>query len=490
MIDDRLPVLVGVGQTVHHAAGITDAWEPADLMAESVLRASADAGLGAVPAPDALRVVSLFSWRYGNPAKVVARRLGVEARHYGYGTVGGNSPQSMLNATAAAIQRSDLDVAILTGAEAWRTRMRAKRDEVVLDWEKDDSEPEVIGEELDMNMPAEIERGIVMPVQVYPMFETAIRAEAGHTVEQHRRHISELWAAMSRVAAGNEFAWSREDFTAEQLATPSDDNRMIGLPYPKRLNSNNDVDMGAALIVCSARAARRLGVPTDRWVFLHAGSESHEHPYVSHRWEFSRTPAIEIGGQRALDLAGAGIDDIALIDLYSCFPSATQLGARSLRIGLDRPLTLTGGMAFAGGPWNNYVMHAIATMVSRLRERLGELGLVWGNGGYVTKHSFGVYGNEPPAGGFRLGLPQAEIDALPRRALATPAEAAGAATVEAYTVMFDRAQQPELAIASCLLADGRRAWATSTAADVSAAMTDGEWVGVEVSLGSDAVLHV
>ncbi|CAN5724771.1 acetyl-CoA acetyltransferase [soil metagenome] len=490
MVDDRAPVVIGVGQTVHKADDIADALEPAELMAESVRRAAVDAGLGEVPAPDSLRVVNLFSWRYGNAARVVARRLGVEARHHGYGTVGGNSPQSMVNATAAEIQHGELDVAILTGAEAWRTRMRAKRDRVVLDWEKDDSEPEVIGEELDMNLPAEIEHGIVMPVQVYPLFETAIRAGAGHTVDQHGRHIAELWAAMSRVAAGNEFAWSREVFTPEQLATPSDDNRMIGLPYPKRLNSNNDVDMGAALIVCSAGAARRLGVPSDRWVYLQAGAESHEHPYVSHRWEFSRTPAIEIGGRRALDLAGVGIDDISLVDLYSCFPSATQLGASSLGIGLDRPLTLTGGMAFAGGPWNSYVMHAIATMVVRLREQPGELGLVWGNGGYVTKHSFGVYGTEPPTGGFRVGRPQAEIDALARRELASPADAAGPATVEAYTVMFDRDQQPELAIASCLLADGRRAWATSAAPEVTADMTEGEWVGAEITLSQDAMLCI
>ncbi|MDQ3739077.1 MAG: acetyl-CoA acetyltransferase [Actinomycetota bacterium] len=490
MVDDRAPVLVGVGQVVHRADGIADALDPADLMAEAVRGAAADARLGGVPAPDSLRVVNLFSWRYGNPAGVVARRLGVEARHHGYGTVGGNSPQSMLNATAAEIQRGDLDVAILTGAEAWRTRMRAKRDGVMLGWEKDDSEPDVIGDELDMNLPAETERGIVMPVQVYPMFETAIRADAGQAVDEHRRHIAELWAAMSRVAAGNEFAWSREEFTPEQLATPTDDNRMIGLPYPKRLNSNNDVDMGAALIVCSAGAARRLGVPSDRWVFLHAGAESHEHPYISHRWEFSRTPAIEIGGQRVLELAAAGIDDIALVDLYSCFPSATQLGARSLGVGLDRPLTLTGGMAFAGGPWNSYVMHAIATMVGRLRGRPGELGLVWGNGGYVTKHSFGVYGSEPPTEGFRFDSPQKEIDALPRRQLASPVDAAGSATVEAYTVMFDRDQQPELAIASCLLADGRRAWGTSAASDLTAAMTDGEWVGAEVALDADAKLHV
>ena len=257
---------------------------------------------------------------------------------------------------------------------------------------------------------------------------------------------------------------------------------MIGLPYPKLLNSNNSVDMAAAVIMCSVGAARRLGVPEDRWVFPHSGTDCREHQYVSHRDTFARTPAIEIGGRLALELAGIDIDDVSVIDLYSCFPAAVQLGAQSLGIDLaTRQWSRTGGMTFAGGPWNNYVMHAIATVVNDLRERPGDHGLVWANGGFVTKHAFGVYSTTPPAG-FRHDKPQPQIDALPRRDLALPADAAGPATVEAYTVMFDRGGQPERALATCLLADGRRAWGTSEADEVTSAMCDGEWVGRSVSL--------
>ena len=159
---------------------------------------------------------------------------------------------------------------------------------------------------------------------------------------------------------------------------------------------------------------------------------------------------------------GLTIDDIDIVDLYSCFPSAVQLGAQSLGLDLERQLTRTGGLPFAGGPWNNYVMHAIATMMNDLRDRPGEHGLVWANGGYTTKHAFGVYSTTPPADGFQHAYPQDEIDAMPRRELAEPADAAGRATIEAYTVMHSRDGEPETAIAACLLADGRRAWGTST----------------------------
>ena len=495
-LDPRTPVLVGSGQFLHRAAGLEDALDPASLMCRAIELAAADAGLAGVPSVDSIRVVGLLSWKYGNAAQIVAEQLGVTAREYAYSTMGGNSPQSLVNATAKEIQSGQLDLAILTGGESWRTRMRARKAGVELMWRKSpaDSVPRLIGEDLVMNHPSEIAREIVMPVQVYPMFETAIRARAGHAVEEHQVAISELWAGFSAVAAANPNAWIRDAKTAEEIRTVTPDNRMIGYPYPKYMNSNNDVDMGAALVMCSVEKARSLGIPEDRWVFVHSGADCHEHQFISHRWTFDETPAIRLGGQRALELAGIGIDEVDLIDLYSCFPAAVQLGAQSLGITLpteggDRPVTRTGGLPFAGGPWNNYVMHAIATITTELRERAGATGLVWANGGYTTKHAFGVYSTRPPAEGFRHAYPQDEIDAMPRRELAEPADAVGAATVEAYTVMHSREGLPERSIAACLLADGRRAWGTSRDTDLAAAMCADEWVGRGVALDAEGTLR-
>jgi acetyl-CoA C-acetyltransferase len=322
------------------------------------------------------------------------------------------------------------------------------------------------------------------------MFETALRAAAGRSVDEHQAHLGRLWSDLSRVAADNPFAWIREPKTPDEITTVGPGNRMIGFPYPKYMNSNSDVDMAAAVIMCSADAARRLGVSEDRWVFPVSGTDCHEHDFVSNRDTFARTPAIELGGRRALDLAGVGIDDVELIDLYSCFPAAVQLGQQSLGLDPARQWSRTGGLPFAGGPWNNYPMHAIATIVGELRERPGAHGFVWANGGYATKHAFGVYATTPPPDGFRWSSPQDEVDALPRRELASPADVTGPATVEAYTVMFSREGEPERAIASCLLPDGRRAWGASTDAAISAAMCDGEWVGTSVTLDSEAGLHV
>ena len=227
------------------------------------------------------------------------------------------------------------------------------------------------------------------------------------------------------------------------------------------MNANNDVDMAAAILMCSAERAEALGIARDRWVFPHAGTDCHEHPYVSHRWSLAETPAIRIGGRRALALAGVGIDDVALVDLYSCFPSAVRLGAASLGLDLAAQLTRTGGLSFAGGPWNNYAMHAIATIVGELRDRPPS----GPSSGPTAATSRSTRSASTPRclrrTGFRHDRPQHEIDDLPARPLADgDAAAAAPATVEAYTVMHDRGGTPELAIAACRLRDGRRAWAT------------------------------
>jgi acetyl-CoA C-acetyltransferase len=489
-LDARTPVIVGVGQYLNRAEGLDDSLEPVALMERAVLAAADDAQLDGPPLADSVRVVNVIGWRYRNAPRFLAGRLGQEPRELAYTTSGGNSPQSLVNRTALDIQSGDLDVAILAGGEAFRTYLRARRSGATLDWAKapDDDIPTIIGKELAMVHEAEQARTLWLAVQFYPMFETALRAAAGRSVEDHQQHLGRLWSDLSRVAVDNPHAWIRGEKTPEEIATVTDSNRMIGFPYPKYMNSNNDVDMGAALIMCSVGAARRLGIPDDRWVFPHSGTDCHEHNYVSNRHTFTRTPAVEVGGSRALELAGLGIDDIELIDLYSCFPSAVQLGAQSLGIDLDRQWSRTGGLTFAGGPWNNYPMHAIATVVGELRERPDAHGFVWANGGFATKHSFGVYSCRPPARPFAHDEPQAEIDALPFRQLAPMADAAGPATIEAYTVMFSREAEPEEAIAACLLPDGRRAWGMSTELGLATAMCEGEWVGVDVALDAEGML--
>lgn len=481
-VDPRTPVVVGVGQFRQRPANLDDALEPAAMMGEAVAAAVADAEVPSLAGRADLVVAVKGAWRYPDPARLVAQRFGASAARSALTSDGGNTPQSVINRLCKEIAAGELDVAILVGAEAiWsRRRMRAAGVEAKVTAQPAGSTPDrIIGSDLPMSTDTERARGLELPVHFYPIFESAVRYERSETLAEHRTRISQLWARFNAVAVANPYAWIRDPMTAEEIRDPSPANRMVGFPYTKAMNSNWDLDLAAAVIVCSAGAATDLGVPRDRWVFPHSGSDAHDTLAVSNRWSLAHSPAIRAAGRRALDLAGVGVDDIAHIDLYSCFPSAVQVAAGELGISQDRQLTVTGGLTFAGGPLNNYVTHSVATMATVLRSDPGSFGLVTANGGYLTKHAIGVYCTEPSAAGFRWQDAQAEVDATPTRAALDDHD--GPVEIEAYTVMHGH-DGPDKALVACLGPEGQRAWANTTDPDVMNAMVTEEFIGRKARL--------
>ncbi|MPY94725.1 MAG: hypothetical protein GEV08_17185 [Acidimicrobiia bacterium] len=488
-IDPRTPVLVGVGQLVQKPAEPTDALEPAAMMAEVVERAAADAGAASLLSKvDAIRVVK-GAWPYQDVGRIVAGRIGADPAQTAVSTDGGNTPQSLVNKTCLDIQAGRLDVAVIVGAEGIWSRRRARRAGQKIPYTDDSGSPaaEVIGKELPMNSKLEAERGVEMPVNLYPMFENALRASKGEPIEDHTVRISELWADFNAVAVDNPYAWVRTPLTAEQIRTPTPQNRMVGWPYTKSMNSNWDLDQAAALILCSAGTAEALGIARERWVFPWAGTDAHDTMLVSNRDNLYSSPAIRTAGRRCFELAGVGPDDVAHADIYSCFPSAVQISAGELGLGTERRLTVTGGLPFAGGPLNNYVTHGIAAMAEVLRADPGAVGLNSANGGYVTKHAIGIYSTEPPAQPFRHADVQEEVDRFPTREVI--ATHVGPATIEAYTVMHGH-EGPEVALVAALTPEGRRTWARSTDAATMAAMMREEHVGRPAEIDADAVAHL
>lgn len=248
------------------------------------------------------------------------------------------------------------------------------------------------------------------------------------------------------------------------------------------MNSNNNVDQGAALILCSEAKAKSLGIDRDKWIYPWAGSDAHDHYYVSNRDNLYSSPAIRLAGNRCLEMAGLNVQDIDMVDVYSCFPVAVQVAARELGLDTSKPLTVTGGLTWAGGPLNNYVMHSIARMAELLRQRPGDKGLITANGGYLTKHAFGVYSSEPPAEAFQHADLQPEVDALVKREVVLSHE--GAAAIEGYAVMYGP-EGPSNAFMACRLDDDRRVWATNNEPAVLEAMISEEFCGRQITIAGN-----
>lgn len=486
-LDPRTPILVGAGQFVQRPENPVDALEPVAMMRVALEAAADDAGARVLLDRATHTWVVKGAWPYTDPGRLIADAFGNSSRT-GLSADGGNTPQSLVNKASLRILSGDADVVHIAGAEGIWSRRRARRSgERIPYTDQTGVEPdETVGTDLIMNHPVETARGIEAPINFYPIFESAFRASRGESIESHRDRVSALWQTFNAVAVDNPYAWLRTPMTAEEIRSPDNGNRMVGFPYTRAMNSNWDLDQSAALILCSVQAAEAAGVSRDRWLFPHSGTDGHDTGYVSNRGNLYSSPAIRIAGATAMKLAGVVPDDIDHVDLYSCFPSAVQISATELGLGLDRQLTQTGGLTFAGGPLNNYVTHSIATMANRLRNEPGTIGLCSANGGYVTKHAFGIYSTNPPASAFQHADCQDEIDRAPSVEL--DGDYTGRASIEGYTVMHG-ADGPSVALAGVQTPNGRQ-WANSTDPELMQAMMTTEHVGTEVEVAPDFTFSV
>ena len=422
------PVLIGVGQTVSHWNGADPLQAPSPL---SLSRTAAKAALSDTGAADAVATAidvvavvrtNLDSVAGGkppfpqcaNPPGALAKDLGLNVRRAIYSTVGGDQPQALVNEFAAAIFKGDARAVLLAGAEAIAAMKSAARGRVKLDWSHPaDGEMEDHGVGKLLLSKYEIANGLGFPTQTYPLFEQALRVRLGHDRNGYRQLISELWAAFSRVAAANPYAQFPTERSAEFLATESAENYAVADPYLKWHVAQDAVNQGAAVILTSVEQARAMGVAEEKWVYLHGYAHAADR-CPTERPDLSRSKAMELVLARALQSAGKTAAEIAQFDLYSCFPCAVLIAAECL--GLDwreRALTVTGGLPFFGGAGNNYSMHAIATMVERLREAPGVFGLVLANGGFLSKEGAGVYSTTPASDWAPVSSAdiQAELDA-------------------------------------------------------------------------------
>jgi len=488
MIKDNTPIIVGVGQTVSRETPTAENFLSAlDIAGEAGRRAINDAhatvDLGAqieVMAvsrlfEDSTRKVAIVSNPFGGSNNVpgsIARRIGINPRENIYCAVGGQTPQRLVNRMSERIQRGELGCALLVGAEAIANIKHAVRNGFELSLSE-----EVEGDYTDLwpinnadHMVSEYEmaHGLFLPLQAYPLCENVWRHKAGHSADQHRRVMGKLFAGFTTVAAANEYSQFPVERTAEYLATPSAQNYLLSEPYTRWLVAQDAVNQGAAVLLTSAGKAREWGIPEQRWVCLHGYGDCDDINVID-RPDLCVSYAQNLAVGRALESAGRTIDEIAHIDAYSCFPIAVLSACVAMGIDheTDRSLTLTGGLPFFGGPGNNYSMHAIAEAITRLRREPGSYALVIANGGYLSKHSAGVYG-PAPEGEWRSvdnsDLEQRLQDHGRAPVTGTPGEAG---VIESYVATWRRGQPATGFIVGRQTKDDRRFLATVRKGDAA-----------------------
>ena len=453
MINPKTPVLVGSGQITQKIENFEDARNPIEMMHEASLLAIQDAGIEDLQnyIDSVVTVRFIFDSGagarppfsiYKNPPKSLADKLGINKAETFYGPTGGNTPQFLLNIFAERISNGQSEVVLLSGSECFSTMRKASKNGKKTGWGDN-----VAGNRIDLGYEKpggtdnEIKHGIAFPVNVYPLFETAIRGRMGNSIEKHQSYLGELFSPFTKIAKNHPNAWFPIERSANEISTVTESNRYIGYPYTKFMNAIMEVDQSASLIMMSEEKANHFKIPKEKRIYLHGCADINEVWNVTERPDLNSSKAIKLMGEKAFSMSKWNIDEIDFIDLYSCFPSMVELGREALGIGLNdkRNLTVTGGLPYFGGAGNNYVTHSIATIMDKLRENQGSKGLCTSNGWFATKHGIGLYSSEPFEGEWKRENSdsyQKNIDNLPKPIVEE--NPLGDAKIETYTVANGR----------------------------------------------------
>ncbi len=478
-IDPRTPILVGVG-----TAGGDD--EAVELMAGALASAAGDAGSSSVLGAVDRIAVPQGTWSYPDPARLLAARIGAPGATTCLAQLG-VSQQTVVSDLLRAIAAGHCDVAVVAGGEA---RARARRAELAGTVATETAQPQalpdlVIDREDDFMARPEINAGLTQPVLQYALIENALGAAEGQAIADHRGAIAALWERFNIVARSNPVAAFPTPRTAAQLAIASAENRPLAFPYNKWHASQWTVDQAAAIIVCSAEAARAHNVPTDRWLFPLVGIDANHAVSLSCRRDVHRWPAMRVLGRAAVGRIGRPLDEIEHIELYSCFPSAVRVQQRELGLPLDRTPTITGGMAFAGGPLNNFVYQATAAMAPLLRGDPSALGLVSTVCGLLTNPGLAVWTATPDGRPPLLSDLATEASAATERVQVAD-EQHGPARVTTATVAY-AGLVPARTFVLADVEPGRRSVAASDDPGLAEAVVSGDLIGTVVSVAGSEI---
>ena len=463
----RIPVIIGVGQVNDRPDDPMQGLDSTGLMAAAIRNADKDAGGGWLERCDWLANVQQMAFPGADVLGDLPQQLGIAPATRIEKPPYGDAPIQLISDAANAVTAGEATVCIAVGGEALRTA--AKRPQ--------DGGRKLFGNAAAVAVDVQRRYGLTTPQDIYPLYENATRAAWGQSLDESRAESGRIWENMSKVAADAEGAWIKKPRTADEIVTPTAENRPLSFPYTKLQVANSSVNQGAAVIVTSLATALAAGIDEARLVYVGAGAQAYEAEGPLERDSFTGTPAMDVSLEKALEENHLKAADMDHIELYSCFPVVPKMARRTLGVGDDAPLTVHGGLTFGGGPLGNYMMHATAAMVGKLREGGGK-GLLYGNGGYCTHHHTLVLSSEPIAG---VAFPQdykfdAEADARRGPIPANDQTYEGPATIETYTVFHSREGDPTGGTVVTLTPDGRRVVARVPGEDAAtiAFLTDGK----------------
>ena len=475
------PVLVGVAAVQQKIADFHQALEPVALMERALRDAALDAGSSALLARADEILVPKGIWGYGDPGRLLAGAVAAPQAVTVLGEIG-VSQQTLISRACQRIASGEIEVALVVGAEAkYRSLCASKAGAEAGETAQGDVEPDVmLLPDAELWSEVESAAGLGMPVGYYAIMDSALRYKQGLSPDEHRDQMAAMYARFSEIAAGNADAWSEQKVDAKTIREHSSANRMLAFPYTKLHNSQWNVDQSAALILCSAAVAQEVEIAPGKWIFPRATAESNFMSVVASRGDLGGCAGFHQAGEAVMAAAGISFDAIRLRELYSCFPYAVRSQLHEFSMAPGGDVSVTGGMTFAGGPLNNFVLQATVKMAQLLRDHPDEVGLVTTVSGMLTKQACALWSAQasPDSWSYSDVTEQVRARADVREIVS---DYRGDAQVVGYTVLY-QGDNPWRAVAVFDLPGGQRTVAYSENAQLMQAMMEQEFCGQVCSL--------
>ena len=418
-------------------------------------------------------------WKYRDPGRWIAERNGITSVKTSVTKIG-VLQQNLINSACAKIINNEIQATLIVGGEARFKKIRGLIEgKDFIETELNENPDHYVKAEKDLHIKEEAEALGLMAVGYYAILESALRSSKKLSIQEHREMLGKLYEKFSLIASLNSDGWIDEKLEWKNIATPSKKNPVQATPYNKYHCTSWNVNQASAMILCSENLADKLNIPINKRIYPLASSETNHMIATIQRPNMIKPLGLELAAKFIIEISKENNFSANTFDLYSCFPVAVQMFSDVLGLKDEDIKTVTGGMSFAGGPLNNYMIHSTVKMLSDIRKDNNKIGLVTGVSGMMTKQAFALWAKEPLMDFISKDV-TSEAEKI-EKPIPLSVLKEGKGIVIGYTTIPDAVDKKLKAIIYINDSQGKRKVLISRDTNIINNMGEEEWVGKEVS---------
>ena len=422
-------------------------------------------------------------WRYRDPGKWVAESNNINSVET-FVTKIGILQQNLINSACNKIINGEINGSLILGGESRYKMIRASiENKEYVETPLDINPDNYIKAPDDLQLDVEEEELGLMAVGYYAILESAFRAASKSEINEHNDFLASIYAHFSKIASKNNDGWIVKSLKKSEILNKSKKNPPQAFPYNKYHCTSWNVNQSAALIICSEAVADKLSVPFEKRVYPLASSENNHMIATLQRPNLIEPIGMRLASEFILKICEKNNLNIDFYDLYSCFPIAIQMFAKSLKLKDINNSSITGTMPFAGGPINSFVLHSTVKLISKIRKQQKGTGIVTGVSGMMTKQSYALWSKNPVIDFIHKDFTNEA------NSIETPIELSnevnGDGVIIGYTVLKKNISK---AVIYLNTADNKRKLITSSDKTIIESMENKEWVGKKVNFKKDQLV--